>query len=37
MTKPAQGSEFKVLRDQLMLVTEAKYPGPGNTKNTAKN
>jgi hypothetical protein len=30
-TKPLQGHLFRKLRDQIMGVTPARYPGPGNT------
>ena len=34
MTKPTQGVAFKIFQDQLIGVTEAKYPNPGEPKNT---
>ena len=36
MTKPSQGAEFNIFRDQLMGDTEAQDPGPENLKNIVK-
>ena len=33
MTKPNQGAEFKIFRDQFMGVTEAQDTNTGKTKN----
>ena len=37
MTKPTQGAALKRLRFQLMGVTEAQDPGPGNPKKYCKD
>ena len=33
MTKPTEGAQLKIFRDQLMGDTEAQDPGPGNPQN----